>query len=118
MSGLSTHILDLMHGKPAAFVRIDLFYYENQNKRILLETFYTNEDGRLQQPYQQDTGLKVGTYEYVFFIGTYFREKEVELPEPAFLDEVAVRFGVSDPSSHYHVPLLVSPFGYQVYRGS
>ena len=118
MSGLSTHILDLMHGKPAAHVKIDLFYLEAQNGRTLLGTFYTNEDGRLEQPYQQGNGLKAGTYEYVFYIGHYFREKEVKLPEPAFLDEVAVRFGVADPSSHYHVPLLVSPFGYQVYRGS
>ena len=118
MSGLSTHILDLMHGKPAAQVKIELFYYENQNGRILLETFYTNKDGRLDQPFQQENGLKIGTYEYVFYIGDYFRKKEVVLPEPAFLDEVAVRFGVADAASHYHVPLLVSPFGYQVYRGS
>ena len=118
MSGLSTHILDLTHGKPAAHVRIDLYYYEARNKRNLLQTFYTNEDGRLEQPFQQENGLEIGTYEYVFYIGDYFRKKEVELAEPAFLDEVAVRFGVADAASHYHVPLLVSPFGYQVYRGS
>ena len=118
MSGLSTHILDLTHGKPAAHVKIDLFYYEAQNKRRLLETFYTNGDGRLEKPFQQENGLKTGTYEYVFYIGDYFRGKEVELHEPAFLDEVAVRFGVADATDHYHVPLLVSPFGYQVYRGS
>ena len=118
MSGLSTHILDLMHGQPAANVKVELFYYTALNDRTLLETFYTNDDGRLNQPFQPQSGLQTGTYEYIFYIGDYFRGKEVKLPNPAFLDEVAVRFGVADASSHYHVPLLVSPFGYQVYRGS
>jgi 5-hydroxyisourate hydrolase len=119
MSGVTTHILDLTHGRPAAGVTIELYFLETPlGHRQLLKTAVTNSDGRLDQPLLLGKEMKTGTYELIFHIGDYFRSKNLELPEPAFLDQVPVRFGVSNAESHYHVPLLISPYGYQIYRGS
>ena len=119
MSGLTTHILDLTHGKPAANVKIELYYSESSSSTWqLLQTAVTNADGRLDGPLLTGEDAKTGTYEIIFHIGDYFRNQSIELPEPPFLDQVPVRFGLASPASHYHVPLLVSPWGYQVYRGS
>jgi 5-hydroxyisourate hydrolase len=117
MIGLTTHILDLTHGTPAADVDIQLMKITDST-HTLLKTAVTNEDGRLNEPLLSGEEMMVGEYELLFFIGDYFRGKEVSLPEPAFLNKISVRFGISDADSHYHVPLLVSPWGYQVYRGS
>ncbi|MED4228381.1 hydroxyisourate hydrolase [Neobacillus cucumis] len=117
MSGLTTHILDLTHGLPASNVTIELYSVSNAG-RYLLKTTVTNADGRLDQPLLSGEETKVGTYELVFHIGDYFRSKNLTLPDPLFLDIVPVRFGISNIESHYHVPLLVSPYGYQIYRGS
>ncbi|MDR4947622.1 hydroxyisourate hydrolase [Neobacillus cucumis] len=117
MSGLTTHILDLTHGLPASNVTIELYSVSNA-ERYLLKTTVTNSDGRLDQPLLSGEERKVGTYELVFHIGDYFRSKNLTLPQPLFLDIVPVRFGISNIDSHYHVPLLVSPYGYQIYRGS
>ena len=78
----------------------------------------TNDDGRTSEPLLAGSDLVRGTYELVFHVGDYFRGRGVALSEPAFLDEVPVRFGIADPAGHYHVPLLVSPYGYSTYRGS
>lgn len=120
MKGLTTHILDLMSGTPAANVRVELFYQDQASSGEMehIAMRITNNDGRLDEPFLNQGSLKKGNYKFVFFIGDYFREKAVNLPEPSFLEEVAVQFGVADPSLPYHVPLLVSPWGYQVYRGS
>lgn len=119
MSGLTTHILDLVNGKPAANVKIELYYSEIPTANWqLLQTAVTNADGRLDAPLLTGENVKIGTYEIVFHIGDFFRSQSIELPEPPFLDQVPVRFGLASPASHYHVPLLVSPWGYQVYRGS
>jgi len=118
MNGLTTHILDLMNGLPAAHVRVDLFYQSMSGERLLIGTSTTNRDGRLDEAFLKNGVLQIGVYEYVFYIGDYFRGNASHLPEPAFLEEVVVRFGVADLNRHYHVPLLVSPWGYQVYRGS
>ncbi|UGB32101.1 hydroxyisourate hydrolase [Metabacillus sp. B2-18] len=117
MVGLTTHILDLTHGTPAAGVDIQLIRIVDST-HTLLKTSITNEDGRLNEPLLSCEEMVVGEYELLFFIGDYFRGMEATLSEPAFLNKISVRFGISDADSHYHVPLLVSPWGYQVYRGS
>jgi len=129
MSGLTTHILDLTHGTPASDVVIELFYQEAgvtseattraaNSDWTLLKTAVTNPDGRLDQPILSGEEMKIGSYELVFHIGDYFRSRKVMVSEPPFLEQVPVRFGIAEPTKHYHVPLLVSPWGYQVYRGS
>ncbi|MBD8070103.1 hydroxyisourate hydrolase [Bacillus sp. PS06] len=119
MSGLTTHILDITHGKPAANVNIDLYVaVESSTSLEFRKTVTTNEDGRIDAPLLTDEELTVGEYELIFHIGDYFRTKSLELAEPHFLEKVPVRFSVSEVGAHYHVPLLVSPWGYQVYRGS
>jgi 5-hydroxyisourate hydrolase len=86
--------------------------------RRLLGTATTDADGRPPRPLLEAPSLPRGTYELVFWVGSYFRARGVTLPEPAFLDRVPVRFGVGDPEGEYHVPLLVAPWGYSTYRGS
>ncbi|MGM7724660.1 hydroxyisourate hydrolase [Metabacillus sp. Hm71] len=117
MSGLTTHVLDLSHGQPASNVKIDLFFLEAHEWKFI-KTVWTNSDGRLDEPLIPDNEVKIGTYELVFHVGEYFRSKNIDLQNPAFLEKVPVRFGIANPESHYHVPLLISPWGYQVYRGS
>jgi 5-hydroxyisourate hydrolase len=117
MAGLTTHILDLTHGVPAANVTIQLSKLE-ESTSFILKTTITNEDGRLNEPLLPVEEVREGEYELLFSIGDYFREKGMVLPEPAFLDKVSIRFGIADCNAHYHVPLLISPWGYQVYRGS
>ncbi|PLS08509.1 hydroxyisourate hydrolase [Neobacillus cucumis] len=117
MSGLTTHILDLTHGLPASNVTVELYYILN-GERHLLKTDITNADGRLDEPILSAKEMKIGTYELTFHIGAYFRKKNLTLSDPLFLDQVPLRFGISNLESHYHVPLLISPYGYQTYRGS
>ncbi|CAN7688178.1 hydroxyisourate hydrolase [Peribacillus frigoritolerans] len=117
MKGLTTHILDLTHGHPASEVDIELYRWEESTRR-LLNTAATNLDGRLDYPLLALNNMQTGGYELLFYIGDYFRKKGLQLSDPAFLDKVSVRIGINNSSSHYHVPLLVSPYGYQVYRGS
>ena len=117
MKGLTTHILDLTHGHPASEVAIELYRWEGSIRR-LLNTATTNADGRLDDPLLTLDHMQSGEYELLFYIGDYFRKKGLQLSNPAFLDKVSVRVGISNSASHYHVPLLVSPWGYQVYRGS
>lgn len=113
MSGLTTHVLDTAHGRPAAGVALRLL---RDGKLVAAAT--TNADGRCDQPLLLGGLMTEGRYRLEFDIGAYFRGLGVELPEPAFLDTVVIDFGVADPRAHYHVPLLVSPFGYSTYRGS
>ena len=113
MSGLTTHILDTMHGRPAAGVSLRL-----KRDGGLVTAAITNLDGRCDQPLMTGEALATGAYRLEFDIGQYYRELGVLLPMPAFLDVVAIEFGIADLASHYHVPLLVSPYGYSTYRGS
>ncbi len=113
MGRLTTHVLDTASGRPAAGIRIDLSVGGD-----ILKSVVTNEDGRVDGPLLADGDLKAGTYELVFHAGSYFRDQGVALPEPPFLDTIPIRFGIADPDAHYHVPLLLSPFGYSTYRGS
>ncbi|GAK34307.1 5-hydroxyisourate hydrolase [Iodidimonas nitroreducens] len=117
MAGLTTHILDTTHGTPAAGVSIRL-YARNDDGDALLLTTKTNSDGRCDQPLIAAEDLKIGRYRLEFDVASYFAGKAVDLPDPPFLDQVVINFGVNDAKAHYHVPLLVSPFGYSTYRGS
>ncbi len=116
MGRLTTHVLDTAHGRPAAGMRIELFAAGRE--RGPLVSMRTDADGRCPGPLLEGAGLEAGVYELVFHIGTYFRDAGAALSDPPFLDVVTVRFGVADADGHYHVPLLVSPFGYTTYRGS
>lgn len=113
MGQLSTHVLNLSTGRPAANLRIDL-HCEGQ----LLKTVITNADGRTDAPLVTGDDFKKGIYELIFHVAEYFTSQAVATPEPPFLSEVVIRFGVADITSKYHVPLLVSPYGYSTYRGS
>ena len=116
---LTTHVLDTAHGRPASQMTIELWRINSdENGPTLLKTTHTNKDGRTDEPLLQGSEFTTGIYEIVFVIGAYFAqyaEKGAELP---FLDRIPVRFGVSQPTTHYHVPLLASPWAYSTYRGS
>jgi 5-hydroxyisourate hydrolase len=113
MSGLTTHVLDTASGRPAAGVALRL----KRGGEVLVATT-TNADGRCDQPLLTGEAIAAGAYRLEFDVGAYYRGLGVALPDPAFLDIVAIEFGVADVAAHYHVPLLVSPFGYSTYRGS
>ena len=115
MGRLTTHVLDTAAGRPAAGMRI-LFKVLDRPAGAPVEAV-TNADGRLDTPLLEGAAFKPGQYELQFYVGDYFRARGVTLPDPAFLDIVPIRFGVSE-DAHYHVPLLVSPYGYSTYRGS
>ena len=117
MGKLTTHILDTSSGKPGKNITIQLYFLKNESWELVTETV-SNDDGRCNNPLLEGAELMVGQYELVFHAGDYFDAAGVDLPEPKFLDEIVLRFGVSDASEHYHVPLLVSPFSYSTYRGS
>ena len=118
--GLSTHVLDTMHGSPAAGMAVALFTTSAQSgSGTLVKRMVLNADGRNPDGLLFDTqSLQKGTYRLVFDVAAYFRARGVDLPEPPFLNQVSLDFGVADVSQHYHVPLLVSPWSYSTYRGS
>lgn len=118
MGRLSTHVLDTYAGHPADGVTIDLGRITPQGDFQLIKTVKTNSDGRTDAPLLLGADYQPGTYELRFHIGDYFRANKIALPEPAFLDIVPLRFGMSEPDGHYHVPLLASPWSYSTYRGS
>jgi 5-hydroxyisourate hydrolase len=113
---LTTHVLDTATGKPAAGLSIQLFRLAGED-RTHLKTVVTNADGRCDGPLLAGGDFRTGEYELIFAAGDYLRRQGVELPQPAFLDRVPIRFGMAE-AVHYHVPLLVSPYGYSTYRGS
>ncbi len=113
MTGLTTHVLDTTHGRPAAGVALRLI----RDGQVLANS-RTNADGRCDAPLLTAETITVGTYRLEFEIGAYFRNAGMVLPDPAFLETVGIDFCVADTTAHYHVPLLVSPFGYSTYRGS
>jgi len=113
---LTTHVLDTATGRPAKGLSIELFHIERQT-RTHLKTVVTNDDGRCDAPLLAGADFHTGEYELVFAAGDYLRRQGTSLPEPAFLDIVPIRFGMAE-ERHYHVPLLISPYGYSTYRGS
>lgn len=114
---LTTHVLDTASGRPAAGLSIDLFSINGDEQRAI-KSVVTNEDGRVDAPLLTGDSLQPGVYELVFHAGDYLRSGGQPLSEPPFLDIIPIRFGVADQSAHYHVPLLISPYGYSTYRGS
>lgn len=110
---LTTHVLDTASGVPAAGIKVDLYRLDG-DARVHLAAMVTNADGRTDSPILPAADFATGRYELVFQAGDYFRRSD----DPRFLDDIPIRFGINDPASHYHVPLLVSPFGFSTYRGS
>jgi 5-hydroxyisourate hydrolase len=117
MARLSTHVLDTSRGKPAQNVIVDLHVCANGERRHI-KTLATNVDGRTDEPLLSGDHLETGIYELTFHAGQYFRDAGIEVSDPPFLGDVVVRIGLADPAANYHVPLLLSPYGYSTYRGS
>lgn len=115
---LTTHVLDVSIGKPASDVLVELVRVHSTKEKEIITSSCTNEDGRLNQPLLEGEHMKKGIYELHFYVGDYYRSRGAATENPSFLDCVPVRFGISEPDSHYHVPLLISPGGYSTYRGS
>jgi 5-hydroxyisourate hydrolase len=115
MGRLTTHILDTASGRPAAGLVVELWRVDAAH---CLNRITTNADGRMDGPVIEGAAFTTGIYELRFRAGDYWRSCGIALAEPAFLDVIPVRFGIADPSQHYHVPLLLSPYGYSTYRGS
>ncbi|MEY8839025.1 hydroxyisourate hydrolase [Cribrihabitans sp. XS_ASV171] len=114
---LTTHVLDTSLGRPAAGLEVVLYRLDGEAREELAR-MRTNADGRTDSPILPQDRFATGRYELVFHAGAYLRETGGAGAEPLFLDEVPIRFGISDAEAHYHVPLLLSPYGYSTYRGS
>jgi len=117
MAKLTTHVLDVYSGKPGKGIKVDLYYYENDDQKSKINTIVLNNDGRSDNALIEGVDFKEGKYELIFFVGDYFK-KITEISKIPFLDDVVVKFGISNIKEHYHVPLLVSPWSYSTYRGS
>jgi len=115
MGRLTTHVLDTANGCPGAAIFIELF---RCGQSTALASITTNADGRCDEPLLQNESFIAGNYELVFHAGDYFEAKGQRDGAHRFLDQVVIRFGINDEAQHYHVPLLLSPFGYSTYRGS
>jgi 5-hydroxyisourate hydrolase len=118
MGQLTTHVLDTMNGCPAAGMQISLLRVEAAGNVETLRRLALDADGRAGGPLLQGTDFLPGRYRLVFEVGDYFRARGMVLPDPAFLDEVPLDFGIADVQAHYHVPLLCTPWSYSTYRGS
>ncbi len=116
MGRLTTHVLDTALGCPAEGLQIEFWALDGGAVRVSTHT--TNADGRVDGPILDGDAFQCGTYELRFFAGDYLRKSGQPLPDPLFLDVIPIRFGIAEQDGHYHVPLLLSPFGYSTYRGS
>jgi 5-hydroxyisourate hydrolase len=114
---LTTHVLDTTAGRPAAGVSVSLFRLNGGEREAVIST-KTNADGRCDAPLLEGNQMTAGLYELCFHVADYFGGHNIDLSDPPFLDVVPIRFGIGDASAHYHVPLLISPYGYSTYRGS
>ena len=117
MTKLTTHVLDVYSGKPGKGIKVDLYYYKNDDQKSKINTIVLNNDGRSDNALIEGVDFQEGKYELIFFVGDYFK-KITEISKIPFLDDVVVKFGISNIKEHYHVPLLVSPWSYSTYRGS
>jgi 5-hydroxyisourate hydrolase len=118
MGRLTTHVLDTASGRPAGGIRIDLSRLGVDGRLEALKTVVTNAEGRTDEPLLSGDEVRVGRYELMFHVGAYFTARGTPVAEPPFLERIPVRFAIADAQVHYHVPLLVSPWGYTTYRGS
>lgn len=116
MGRLTTHVLDTALGRPAEGLKIELWRLDDEHE--LVSTRITNSDGRVDGPILDGDAFQCGVYELRFHAGAYLKASGQSLPEPLFLDIIPIRFGIAEADGHYHVPLLLSPFGYSTYRGS
>lgn len=116
MGALTTHVLDTAQGRPGAGMQVDLYSCADGRRR-LVKSAITNCDGRCDEPLLEGSRFQTGEWELLFHVGRYFAEQKLDLPSPPFLGQVPVRFAMSQ-DSHYHVPLLASPWSYTTYRGS
>ena len=117
---LTTHVLDTARGRPAPGIAIKLYSVSGNSHKMIAEAV-TNDDGRTDTPILPEERFAAGTYELIFFAGDYLRSSGQVKPAgdaPLFLDQIPIRFGIDDETAHYHVPLLLSPYGYSTYRGS
>ena len=117
MTGLTTHVLDLTLGKPADALEIS-FYTTQSDRKELIANFVTNSDGRLNKPIFDQSNIRDGWYEMVFHAGKYLVAKHKMKETDLFFDNISICFQINDLKQHYHVPLLLSKFGYSTYRGS
>jgi 5-hydroxyisourate hydrolase len=117
MPRLTTHVLDTARGAPASGVVIDLHVLDGGTRRLVTAAV-TDADGRTTPPLLSGDRIPTGIYELTFHAAAYFSRVGVALTDPPFLGDVVIRVGISDPAGHYHVPLLLSPYGYSTYRGS
>ena len=117
MGKLTTHVLDTATGTPAAGMQVTLLRLDG-NHAETLRSLRLNADGRCDGPLLEGAALARGRYRLLFAVGAYFSDRAVALTDPPFIDQVPLDFGIADPSLHYHVPLLVSPYSYSTYRGS
>jgi 2-oxo-4-hydroxy-4-carboxy-5-ureidoimidazoline decarboxylase len=115
---LSTHVLDTHSGKPAAGIAVELVELSDLGASRVITRAVTNADGRTDTPLVGGRPVPIGRYELTFSVGKYFAERGVPMSDPPFLDSIPLRFSVSDPEGHLHVPLLVTPWSYATYRGS
>jgi 5-hydroxyisourate hydrolase len=118
LAGLTTHVLDISRGGPAQAMRVELYEFGAGGARKLVVDVVTNADGRTDKPLIGASEARVGQFVLIFHAGDYFRQQGAKLASPPFLDIVPIRFAVSEPAAHYHVPLLISPWSYSTYRGS
>ena len=116
MTKLTTHVLDVFSGRPGKGIKVELFFLNGDN-REKINSIILNDDGRSDKPLVEKDKFKNGKYELIFHIGDYFKTI-TKLDQLQFLDDVVVRFGISNNNENYHVPLLVSPWSYSTYRGS
>ena len=117
MGRLTTHVLDTAHGRPGAGMAVKLLRRAG-DRHEMIKALTTNADGRADEALLEGDAFRPGCYRLVFAAGAYFRRLGLVLPDPPFVDEVVVDFGVADAAASYHVPLLVSPWSYSTYRGS
>jgi 2-oxo-4-hydroxy-4-carboxy-5-ureidoimidazoline decarboxylase len=115
---LSTHVLDTHGGKPAAGIAVELIELSELGASRVVTRAVTNSDGRTNTPLIGGRPVPIGRYELIFSVGKYFADRGVAMSDPPFLDQVPLRFSVSEPEGHLHVPLLVTPWSYATYRGS
>jgi len=119
MGKLTTHVLDQLSGRPGKNMSLRLYRCATAGAaEEMIRNMVTNDDGRCDQPLLAGDDMKSGVYRLEFDVAAYYRRAGVDLPTPPFLDIVEIRFGIADAEAHYHVPLLMSPYGYSTYRGS